>query len=47
VTEPPPEHKKKAKAAVGTPVKPTTLAEELNDDLPDDLKAPTNILKAG
>ena len=35
------------KAKVGKPVKPTTIAEEIDDDLPDDLKAPTNILKAG
>jgi hypothetical protein len=35
------------KAKVGKPVKPATIAEEIDDDLPDDLKAPTNILKAG
>jgi hypothetical protein len=36
------------KAKVGKPVKPTTIAEEIDDDLPDDLKAPPkNILKAG
>jgi hypothetical protein len=33
--EPAPEHKKKAKATVGKPVKPVTIQEELNDDLPD------------
>jgi hypothetical protein len=36
------------KVKVGKPVKPTTIAEEIDDDLPDDLKAPPkNILKAG
>jgi hypothetical protein len=34
VAEPAPEHKK-AKATVGKSVKPTTIQEELNDDLPD------------
>jgi hypothetical protein len=38
---------KKAKATIGKSVKPTTIQEEIDDDLPDDLKAPTNILKAG
>jgi hypothetical protein len=33
--EPAPEHKKKAKATVGKPVKPTTLAEEIDDGIPD------------
>jgi hypothetical protein len=32
---------------VGEPVKPVSIQEELDDDLPDNLKAPTNILKAG
>ncbi len=31
----------------GKPVKPVSIQEEIDDDLPDDLKAPTNILKAG
>jgi hypothetical protein len=35
VTEPPLAHKKKAKVTVGKPVKPVTIQEELNDDLPD------------
>jgi hypothetical protein len=39
--------KKKANTTVGKPVKPTTIQEEIDDDLPDNLKAPTNILKAG
>jgi hypothetical protein len=47
VTEPPPEHKKKAKATVGKPVKPVTISEEIDDGLPDDLAPPNNILKAG
>jgi len=39
--------KKKEKPTVGKPVKPTTIQEEIDDDLPDNLKAPPNILKAG
>jgi hypothetical protein len=41
--KPPAEKQKK----VGKPVKPVTIQEELNDDLPDDLAPPKNILRAG
>jgi hypothetical protein len=37
----------KPKTKVGKPVKPVSVSEELNDDLPDDLAPPKNILKAG
>jgi hypothetical protein len=40
--------KKKTKAPVGKPVKPTTIAEEIDDGIPDDMKAPpVNVLKTG
>jgi hypothetical protein len=37
----------KQKKKVSKPVKPTTISEDLNDSLPEDLAPPTNILKAG
>jgi len=44
----PPAAKSKKKAAVGKPVNPTTISEEIDDALPDDLAAPPiNIRKAG
>jgi hypothetical protein len=38
---------KKAKTGVGKPVKPTTIAEEIDDGLPGDLAPPINPLKMG
>jgi hypothetical protein len=46
VAEPAPA-KKKEKTAVGKPVKPVSVAEEIDDGLPGDLAPPTNPLKAG